>query len=94
LAHIFPFKALMPAKGLEPIVSANIHVDDANRQLEIVNSNPLSYLNVVKPHLKSGEEKNPDVHFPLSKLALDELINSYDNFSNVYSNDEEINFDE
>jgi len=76
LAHIFPFKALMPAKGLEPIVSANIHVDDANRQLEIVKSNPLSYLNVVKPHLKSGEEKNPDVHFPLSKLALDELINS------------------
>ena len=27
-------------------------------------------------------------------MFLDELIKSYDNFSNVYSNDEEINFDE
>lgn len=66
----------MPARGLEPVVSANIHVDDAKRQKEIVNGNPLSYLNVVKPHLKSGEEKNPDVHFPLSKIALDELVKS------------------
>lgn len=76
MAHIFPFKAIMPAKGLEPVVSANIHVDDANRQKEIVNGNPLTYLNVVKPHLKTGEEKNPDVHFPLSKIALDDLMKS------------------
>lgn len=66
----------MPAKGLESLVSANIHVDGPERQKEIVNGNPLTYLNVVKPHLKLGEDKNPDVHFPYAKAALDDLVNN------------------
>lgn len=64
----------MPAPGLESLVSANIHMDTPERLLEIVQGNPLSYLHVVKPHLLSGEPKNPEVHFPLAKAALDRLI--------------------
>jgi uncharacterized protein (DUF1015 family) len=64
----------LPSKDFELKVSANTHVDDMERQKEIVRSNPLTYINVVKPYLKSGEEKDPDRHFPLAKMALDELI--------------------
>lgn len=84
MARIFPFQALLPSKDFELKVSANTHVDDMERQKEIVRSNPLTYINVVKPYLKSGEEKDPDRHFPLAKMALDELIRT-----KVMSMDEE-----
>jgi uncharacterized protein (DUF1015 family) len=74
LASIFPFKALLPAIGNEALVSANTHVDDLKRQMEIVRDNPLTYLNVVKPYLKFNEEKNPIKHFPYGLSALHELI--------------------
>jgi uncharacterized protein (DUF1015 family) len=74
LASIFPFKALLPAKGKEGLVSANTHVDDLKRQIEIVRDNPFTYLNVVKPYLKFNEEKDPIKHFPFGLSALNELI--------------------
>ena len=74
MANIFPFKALLPAKGKEGLVSANTHVDDLKRQIEIVRENPLTYLNVVKPYLKFNEEKDPIKHFPYGLAALNELV--------------------
>ncbi len=74
MAHIYPFKAILPAEGLESLVSANIHIDSPERLMEIVQGNPISYLNVVKPHLLSGEAKDPVKHFPLAKAALDRLL--------------------
>lgn len=74
MAHVYPFKAIMPSEGLESLVSANIHIDSPDRLREIVAGNPLTYLNVVKPHLLSGETKDPDKHFPLAKKALDRLM--------------------
>lgn len=74
MPEIYPFKALLPAPGLENEVSANTHVDDKKRQMEIIQTNPSTYLQVVKPYLKFDEEKNPDKHFPLSKQAIDRLI--------------------
>lgn len=74
MPEIYPFKALLPAPGLELEVSANTHVDDKKRQMEIIQTNPNTYLQVVKPYLKFDEEKNPDKHFPLSKLAIEQLI--------------------
>lgn len=74
MARIAPFKALLPARGLEDKVSANTHVDDLKRQLEIVQHNPLTYLNVVKPYLRFNEEKDPARHFPYAKTALHELL--------------------
>ena len=64
----------MPAKGKEGLVSANTHVDDLKRQLQIVQENPLTYLNVVKPYLKFNEEKDPVKHFPYGLSALHELM--------------------
>lgn len=74
MANIFPFKALLPAQGKEGLVSANTHVDDLKRQMEIVRDNPLTYLNVVKPYLKFNEEKDPIKHFPYGLSALHELM--------------------
>ena len=74
MASIFSFKALLPALGKEVLVSANTHVDDLKRQIEIVRDNPLTYLNVIKPYLKFNEEKNPIKHFPYGLSALNELI--------------------
>jgi uncharacterized protein (DUF1015 family) len=55
-------------------VSANTHADDLKRQMEIVQHNPLTYLNVVKPYLRFNEEKDPLKHFPYAKTALHELL--------------------
>lgn len=74
MAHIFPFKALLPSEGLELVVSANIHIDDINRQKAIVDGNPLTYLNVVRPYLRLNEPKDPSKHFPLAHSALLDLI--------------------
>ncbi|MEZ4804286.1 MAG: DUF1015 family protein [Bacteroidia bacterium] len=74
MARINPFKALLPQKGLEVKVSANTHVDDLKRQTEIVNTNPLTYLNVVKPYLRFNEAKDPARHFPYAKSSLRDLI--------------------
>lgn len=74
MAHIYPFKALLPAKGLELQVSANTHLDSLDRQYKIVDENPYTYLNVVKPYIKFHESKDPVKHFPLGKKALDKLI--------------------
>lgn len=75
MAHIFPFDAFLPVKGRELEVSANIHVDDLKRQQEIVDHNPYTYLNVIRPYLKLREEKNPEKHFPIAKQNLEKLIN-------------------
>lgn len=66
----------MPAKGFESQVSANTHLDDIERQMEIVQQNSQSYLRVVKPHLIFNEAKNPEKHFPVAKQEIDKLIQS------------------
>lgn len=66
----------MPAKGFESKVSANTHLDDIERQMEIVQQNSQSYLRVVKPHLIFKEAKNPEKHFPIAKQEIDKLIQS------------------
>lgn len=88
MAHVYPFKAMMPAPGLESLVSANIHLDSPSRLKEIVDGNPLTYLNVVKPHLLTGEPKDPSKHFPMAKAALDVLLSNdsiiKDEFTSLY----------
>jgi uncharacterized protein (DUF1015 family) len=74
LPQVFPFKALLPAAGLEMEVSANTHVDSKEKQLEIVQTNPHSYLQVVKPYLKFNEEKDPEKHFPYSRQVIERFI--------------------
>lgn len=64
----------MPVVGQEMSVSANIHIDSLETQKAIVKENPLSYLNVVKPHLKLNEEKDPEKHYPLAATALNHLL--------------------
>jgi uncharacterized protein (DUF1015 family) len=74
LIQIYPFKALFPSKGNEKSVSANTHLDDIDKQKEMVANNPHTYLRVVKPYLIFNEEKDPSKHFPFSKIELDKLI--------------------
>ncbi len=74
MPKIYPFKALMPAAGLEIKVSANTHVDDKRKQTDIVKTNPQSYLKVVKPYLILDEEKDPAKHFEYAQQILTEFI--------------------
>ena len=74
MIQIYPFKALFPSKGNEKSVSANTHIDDIDKQKEMVANNPHTYLRVVKPYLIFNEEKDPSKHFPFSKIELDKLI--------------------
>ncbi len=74
MPQIIPFKALLPAKGLELEVSANTHVDDRKRQIEIVSSNKNSYLQIVKPHLTIPAEKLLPEHYAIAKQILNRLI--------------------
>lgn len=59
---------------MESKVSANTHLSDLRKQLELVRSNPYTYLNVVKPYLRFNEEKDPDKHLPYALAALQELL--------------------
>ncbi len=64
----------MPAAGIELIVSANTHIDDKRAQTEMVMNNPQTYLQVVKPYLKFGEDKNPEKHFQFANDILQKFI--------------------
>jgi uncharacterized protein (DUF1015 family) len=74
LPKVFPFKALLPAPSLELQVSANTNVDDKEKQRRIIEENPNTYLQVVKPYLKFNEEKDPEKHFPYSRTVIERLI--------------------
>ncbi len=74
MPQVFPFRALLPSPGLEMEVSASTHVDSVEKQLHIVQSNPRTYLHVVKPHLKFNEPKNPEKHFPYSGQVIEKFI--------------------
>lgn len=74
MPQVFPFKALLPAPGREIEVSANTSIDDKKKQLQIVQTNPNSYLHVVKPYLKFNEEKDPEKHFPYSRQVIERFI--------------------
>ncbi len=67
MAIIKPFKALRPAKDKVAQISAPSY-DSANRDKSYteLETNPYSYLHIVKPYLHfKGEKKNPEKHFPL-----------------------------
>lgn len=74
MPQVFPFKALLPAPSLELQVSANTNVDDKERQRRIIEENPNTYLQVVKPYLKFNEEKDPEKHFPYARKIIEKFI--------------------
>lgn len=64
----------MPAPGSEIEVSASTTLDDKEKQLHTIQTNPRSYLHVVKPYLKFNEKKDPEKHFPYSRQCVDRFI--------------------
>lgn len=64
----------MPAPGKEVRVSANTHVDTREQQVKIIRDNPDTYLQVVKPYLKFGEEKDPEKHYPHARTAIEDMM--------------------
>jgi uncharacterized protein (DUF1015 family) len=67
MAIIKPFKALRPSRDKAAVVSAPSY-DSGNRDKSYheLESNPHSYLHIVKPYLHfKGERKNPEKHFPV-----------------------------
>lgn len=75
MAIIKPFKALRPARDKAAAVSAPSY-DSASRDKSYheLETNPYSYLHIVKPYLHfKGEKKNPEKHFPLGI----EYLNKY-----------------
>ncbi len=65
---------MLPANGMESKVAANTHSDTKEHQLELVKTNPYTYIKVVKPYLIFDEEKDPQKHFPLAKEIVDDFI--------------------
>lgn len=66
MATVKPFKALRPSKENVAQVSAPSY-DSASRDQSYheLETNPYSYLHIVKPYLHfKGEKKNPEKHFP------------------------------
>lgn len=55
-------------------VSANTHVDTRDQQVRIIRDNPDTYLQVVKPYLKFGEEKDPEKHYPHARKAIEDMM--------------------
>lgn len=72
MPEVKPFKALRPLPELAGKVSANVTdgVGDSHFITKMM-ENPMSYLHVVKPHLKFPDElKTPEKHFPIAKDFL------------------------
>ncbi len=72
MATIKPFKALRPARDKAAQISAPSYDsgsrDKSNHELD---TNPHSYLHIVKPYLHfKGERKNPEKHFPVGLKYL------------------------
>jgi uncharacterized protein (DUF1015 family) len=72
LPEVKPFRALRPLAELAGKVSANVADGVGDHHfIKKMMENPMSYLHVVKPHLKFPDElKNPEKHFPLAKDFL------------------------
>lgn len=67
MAIVKPFKALRPSRDKVAQISAPSY-DSGNREKSYheLQTNPYSYLHIVKPYLHfKGEKKNPEKHFPL-----------------------------
>jgi uncharacterized protein (DUF1015 family) len=67
MAIVKPFKALRPTRDKAASISAPSY-DSSSRDKSYfeLESNPHSYLHIVKPYLHfRGEKKNPERHFPL-----------------------------
>ncbi len=76
MAKVKPFAALRPHKDKAKDVSSP-PFDAGAKELAFheIQTNPFSYLNVVKPYLHfKGEKKNPAKHFPLGLAFLKRLI--------------------
>ncbi|MCU0442824.1 MAG: DUF1015 domain-containing protein [Bacteroidia bacterium] len=75
MATVKPFKALRPSKEKAAQLSAPSY-DSASRDksYQELETNPYSYLHIVKPYLHfKGETKNPDKHFPLGLSFLEQF---------------------
>jgi uncharacterized protein (DUF1015 family) len=88
VATIIPFRALRPAKDKASKVTASPDSGNREHALEEINSNPCSYLHVVKPYLHfPGESKDPEKHYPFGRKYLEKLIKDH-----VLIKDEEPSF--
>lgn len=78
MARIKPFAALRPHKDKAREVSSPPFDSGAKEQAyHEIQTNPNSYLNVVKPYLHfKGEKKNAQKHFPLGLEYLKKFIES------------------
>ena len=75
MAIIKPFKALRPSRETVAQVSAPSY-DSSSRDKSYneLETNPYSYLHIVKPYLHfKGEKKNPEKHFPLGLQYLNDF---------------------
>lgn len=75
MATVKPFKALRPSKDKAAQLSAPSY-DAASRDKSYheLETNPYSYLHIVKPYLHfKGEAKNPAKHFPLGLAYLEQF---------------------
>jgi uncharacterized protein (DUF1015 family) len=67
MAIVKPFKALRPSKDKAGNISAPSYDSGSrDKSYQELESNPHSYLHIVKPYLHfKGEKKNPEKHFPV-----------------------------
>jgi uncharacterized protein (DUF1015 family) len=75
MAIVKPFKALRPVRDKAAQVSAPSYDSGSRAQSQLeLESNPHSYLHIVKPYLHfKGEKKNPEKHFTLGLDYLKEF---------------------
>lgn len=76
MPKVFPFKSLRPQPEMAAKVSARIYGNETlTAQVEFVNNNLNSYLNVIKPQLHFAEKsKDSTKHFNYAKEHLNKLI--------------------
>ena len=77
MPKVFPFKSIRPLPEMAALVSARIHGNESlTAQVDFVNKNPNSYLNVIKPQLHFSEKsKDSEKHFDFAKEHLNKLLN-------------------
>lgn len=75
MATVKPFKALRPAREKAALVSAPAYDSSSrDKSYQELETNPHSYLHIVKPYLHfRGEKKNPEKHFPLGLEYLQQF---------------------
>lgn len=75
MPRIYPFKALRPVPDIAELVSAKVNGAISDEDIvDALQSNPFSYLHVVKPYLHFAEPRDPAKHYPLGRNYFSQLI--------------------